>query len=160
MPRRKRVSPRSWIAAASSGSTPWSDRSLWPLRRTTGWAVATDLQAATDLPGLYAVGEVACTGVHGANRLASNSLMECLVFAHRLAEIDLGPALKPISPAPPQAYGKPWRRDHQRGADATDRTAAAVLLATGYRWTAPEEGSAPAWTSCAAIWTTWTNNRC
>ncbi len=52
--------------------------------------VATDLQAATSLPGLYAVGEVACTGVHGANRLASNSLMECLVFARQLREIDLG----------------------------------------------------------------------
>ena len=51
--------------------------------------VATDLTAATSLPGLHAVGEVACTGVHGANRLASNSLMECLVFAGQLAKVTL-----------------------------------------------------------------------
>ena len=51
--------------------------------------VNTDLNASTTVKGLYAVGEVASTGVHGANRLASNSLMECLVFARKLSEIDL-----------------------------------------------------------------------
>jgi L-aspartate oxidase len=48
--------------------------------------VVTDLSGATALPGLWAAGEVACTGVHGANRLASNSLLEGMVFGARLAE--------------------------------------------------------------------------
>ncbi len=48
--------------------------------------VLTDLSGATGLPGLWAAGEVACTGVHGANRLASNSLLEGMVFGARLAE--------------------------------------------------------------------------
>ncbi|MFM6065040.1 MAG: L-aspartate oxidase, partial [Microcystis panniformis] len=53
--------------------------------------VATDLNARTSLPGLYAIGETASTGVHGANRLASNSLLECIVFAASLAAIGLEP---------------------------------------------------------------------
>jgi L-aspartate oxidase len=48
--------------------------------------VVTDLDGASAMPGLWAVGEVACTGVHGANRLASNSLLEGMVFGARLAE--------------------------------------------------------------------------
>ena len=62
--------------------------------------IRTDHQAATTLPGLYAVGEVASSGVHGANRLASNSLMECLVFARQLRQINLGPAPAQGQPAP------------------------------------------------------------
>ena len=51
--------------------------------------VHTDLKASSSIKGLYAVGEVASTGVHGANRLASNSLMECLVFARKMSSIVL-----------------------------------------------------------------------
>jgi L-aspartate oxidase len=48
--------------------------------------IKTDVDGATSLPGLYAIGEVACTGLHGANRLASNSLLEGVVVAHRAVE--------------------------------------------------------------------------
>jgi L-aspartate oxidase len=72
---------------ASIGLDPQRDwLPIAPAAHHLSGGVLADLWGATALPGLWAVGEVACTGVHGANRLASNSLLEGMVFGARLAE--------------------------------------------------------------------------
>ena len=86
----ERFSARFPTIAASLSSIGLDPQADWlpiaPAAHHLSGGVVTDLWGATALPGLWAVGEVACTGVHGANRLASNSLLEGMVFGARLAE--------------------------------------------------------------------------
>ena len=81
LPDHRRLAGRH---RARSGRRDWLP--IAPAAHYLSGGVVTDLWGATALPGLWAAGEVACTGVHGANRLASNSLLEGMVFGARLAE--------------------------------------------------------------------------
>lgn len=122
--RRMRESGAShvWLDARGFGAEMWEHRfptilascrshgvdpvteliPVAPAQHFASGGVRTDVDGRTTLPGLFAVGECACTGVHGANRLASNSLLEGLVFASRIGDVLAGgvPARRDPVPSP------------------------------------------------------------
>ena len=107
--------PNIAAALAELGLDPTRDLlPVAPAAHYTMGGIATDLDGRSSLPGLYAVGECACTGLHGANRLASNSLAECLVFGRRAAPCRHRRARR--SPAPGPA---PSRTCPRRPSEAT-----------------------------------------
>ena len=91
-----------------------------PAAHYTMGGIAVDLDGRSSLPGLYAVGECSCTGLHGANRLASNSLSECFVFGGRAARA--ASAERPTSDRPP-APGWRFEPPSQATRDAVWRLA-------------------------------------
>jgi L-aspartate oxidase len=93
--------PTILATARSHGVDPVTE--LIPVSPACHYAsggVATDLWGRSTIPGLYATGEVACSGVHGANRLASNSLLEGLVFSRRIAQVLPGELRGQTEPGP------------------------------------------------------------
>ncbi|MGE4451996.1 L-aspartate oxidase [Castellaniella sp.] len=85
-----------------------------PAMHFTCGGVVVDMNGRTDIPGLYAVGETAYTGLHGANRLASNSLLECLVIGRNAAhDIDAQPVAEPLPGRVPE-----W--DDSRARDSSE----------------------------------------
>jgi len=92
-----------------NGIDPLTDPApVAPAAHYTMGGIATDIDGRTSLNGLYAVGECACTGLHGANRLASNSLAECFVLSRRAALAAVGDS-HPGSTDAAQAHGLPER---------------------------------------------------
>jgi L-aspartate oxidase len=135
--------PRIYETCLSYGLDLASD--LAPVRPAAHYmmgGVKTDLWGRTSLPGLYAAGETAATGVHGANRLASNSLLEGLVFGARVGQamIEDAPAGKrqpgalPGSPAPLPGNSAPAQKEAAKAADKKSAACAALTKIRDLMW--------------------------
>ena len=120
-------------AACRRNGLDWSEVPIPVTPAAHYWmgGVRTDTWGRTSLPGLFAAGEVACTGVHGANRLASNSLLESLVFAWRAAHL-LNEPTWPVTDWPvwdvEVAQAEPLEMDAAGFGEAVDREALQALM--------------------------------
>ena len=150
--------PHVWLDARMFGARMWEERfptilascrahgfdpvtELIPVAPASHYAsggVLTDLEGRTSIPGLFACGEVACTGVHGANRLASNSLLEGLVFAARIGhalarETRTARPAEPLQSDGPLVSGSERRRLQQAMSDDASVIRSAESLARAER---------------------------
>jgi L-aspartate oxidase len=109
--------PNVVAALREAGLDPATERiPVAPASHYVMGGIVTDLEARSQVPGLYAVGECACTGLHGANRLASNSLSECFVFGRRaaLSALDEPHATHEAPPAPADPIAPPPSRETRK----------------------------------------------
>ena len=100
-----------------------------PVQHYTMGGIHTDTEARTTVAGLYACGEAACTGVHGANRLASNSLLECLVYGRRAAQSVMATAHR--RPSVPERTGDALERPACGDLDALRTEIRALMTRKG-----------------------------